>query len=73
MELSTILVKITGAVLFLWTLYSIYKHIREKQRINRAAKPDEVQSISEQILNNILLYLWLVFMIIFSIGMIVNN
>jgi hypothetical protein len=29
--------------------------------------------VSEQILNNILLYLWLAFMLVFSTGMIVNN
>ena len=73
MEISTVLIKITGAVLLLWTLYSIYRHVREKQTAMKNAKPGEVQSISEQILNNILLYLWLAFMVAFSIGMIVNN
>jgi threonine/homoserine/homoserine lactone efflux protein len=73
MELSTILIKITGVVLLIWTIYSIYRHVREKQAAAKAAKPGEVQSVSEQILNNILLYLWLAFMVVFSIGMIVNN
>lgn len=73
MELSTILVKITGVILLVWTLYSVYRHVREKQQGAKLVKPGEAQSISEQILNNILLYLWLAFMIIFSIGMIVNN
>ena len=73
MDLPTILIKITGIVLFLWTCYSIYRHVREKQAAAKAVKPGEVQSISEQILNNILLYLWLAFMIVFSIGMVVNN
>ncbi len=73
MELSTILIKITGVILLIWTLYSIYRHVREKQEANKAAKPGEVQSISEQILNNILLYLWLAFMVVFSVGMMVNN
>ena len=73
MELSTILIKLTGVVLFIWTIYSIYRHVREKQAAAKNAKPGEVQSISEQILNNILLYLWLAFMVVFSIGMIVNN
>jgi hypothetical protein len=73
MELSTILIKITGIILFIWTTYSIYRHVREKQKLNKASKTGEVQSISEQILNNILLYLWLAFMVVFSIGMVLNN
>jgi threonine/homoserine/homoserine lactone efflux protein len=73
MELSTILIKIAGVILFLWTAYSIYRHVREKQQLNKTLKAGEVQSISEQILNNILLYLWLAFMVVFSIGMFVNN
>jgi hypothetical protein len=73
MELSTLLIKITGVVLLIWTLYSIYRHVREKQKAMKSASGGEVQSVSEQILNNILLYLWLAFMVVFSIGMIVNN
>lgn len=73
MALSTILIKLTGFVLFLWTLYSIYRHIRDRRAALKARNKDEVQSVSEQILNNILLYLWLAFMVVFSIGMIVNN
>ena len=73
MELSTILIKITGVVLLIWTIYSIYRHVREKQTAAKSARPGEAQSISEQILNNILLYLWLAFMVVFSVGMIVNN
>jgi len=73
MEISIILAKITGVLLLIWTLYSIYRHVREKQKALKSASSDEVQSVSEQILNNILLYLWLAFMIVFSTGMIVNN
>jgi hypothetical protein len=72
MELPIILIKITGAILLLWTARSIYKHIKDKIAA-RAIKNDEVQSLSEQVLNNILLYLWLAFMLTFSIGMILNN
>lgn len=72
MDLSTILVKITGSIFLVWTLFSIYKHFRER-RVVQQNKKGEVQSVSEQILNNLLLYLWLAFMLIFSIGMIVNN
>lgn len=70
MNLSTVLVKLTGIVLLGWTIWSIIKHIRQK-RIENKQQP--AQSITEQILNNILLYLWLAFMLAFSIGMIVNN
>ena len=73
MELSTLLIKITGAVLLIWTGFSIYKHVRDKRHATKNAKKDEVQSVSEQFLNNILLYLWLAFMLVFSTGMIVNN
>jgi glycerol uptake facilitator-like aquaporin len=71
MDLPAILAKITGAVFLIWTLFSIYKHVRLQQKENSTRQ--EVQSVSEQILNNILLYLWLAFMLIFSTGMIVNN
>jgi threonine/homoserine/homoserine lactone efflux protein len=73
MDLSTILIKLTGAVLLIWTLYSIYRHVREKRAEMKKQSKEEVQSITEQILNNILLYLWLAFMVVFSVGMIVNN
>lgn len=74
MDLPAVLIKITGLVLLGWTCYSIYRHVRDKRAaMKAAAKTDEVQSVSEQILNNILLYLWLTFMLVFSIGMIVNN
>ncbi|MBD3393669.1 MAG: hypothetical protein GF418_16195 [Chitinivibrionales bacterium] len=70
MDLPTILVKIAGAILLGWTIFSIAKHIRQK----RAARGQhESQSVVEQILNNILLYLWLAFMLAFSSGMILNN
>ena len=72
MDLSTILVKITGSVFLIWTIFSIYKHFRER-KISQQNKKEDTQSVSEQILNNILLYLWLAFMLAFSIGMIVNN
>jgi len=72
MDLSTILVKITGGVFLVWTLFSIYKHFRGKKAEPQKNKDDK-QSVSEQILNNILLYLWLAFMIAFSVGMIANN
>jgi uncharacterized membrane-anchored protein len=74
METSVILAKITGLVLLAWTVRSIVKHVREKRAARQENKEkEEVQSISEQILNNILLYLWLAFMLVFSTGMIVNN
>ncbi len=73
MDISTILIKITGVILFVWTAYSIFRHVKERRKEVKSAKAGETQSISEQILNNILLYLWLAFMIVFSIGMVVNN
>ncbi len=37
------------------------------------AKDETHPSFSEQLLNNLLLYLWLAFMLAFSAGMILNN
>jgi hypothetical protein len=68
MEASTILVKITGLVFLGWTIRSMFKHFKERKLSGQLE-----QSFIEQILNNILLYLWLLFMTVFSIGMIVNN
>ncbi len=72
MDTAAILAKIVGLALLGWTVRSIVKHVKEKQAQRQAAK-DEVQSITEQILNNALLYLWLAFMLVFSLGMIFNN
>jgi hypothetical protein len=68
MEASIILVKIIGIILLGWTIRSILKHLKERKLSGHME-----QSFTEQILNNILLYLWLLFMTVFSIGMIVNN
>jgi hypothetical protein len=76
MDLAAIIAKITGAVLLLVTLRSIYRHFARKQgaaRARGAAQTEAKSSVSEMILNNLLLYLWLVFMVVFSTGMIVNN
>jgi hypothetical protein len=74
MELPTILAKITGVILLIWTLFSIYKHFfLIKKGQPKTDKKNEGQSVSEQFLNTSLLYLWLAFMTVFSIGMIVNN
>ncbi len=75
MDLSIILARIAGVGLFLWTARSIYKHVKEKkaERNKKAAEKAEQQSVTELVLNNILLYLWLAFMTVFSIGMVVNN
>jgi threonine/homoserine/homoserine lactone efflux protein len=68
MPLSIILAKIAGVVLLAWTGRSIWKHIRERKQ-NRNTE----QSISESLLNNLLLYLWLAFMTAFSLGLFFNN
>ena len=73
MDLPAILIKITGFILLAWTLFSIYKHVQDKKRIAKETRKEQHQSVSEQILNNILLYLWLAFCLVFSVGMMVNN
>lgn len=72
MDIPTILIKITGLVLLIWTIRSIVIHIKEKKKAVQDGKKEE-QSVTEQVLNNVLLYLWLVFMLAFSTGMIANN
>jgi hypothetical protein len=68
MTLSTILVKVVGLVLFAGTVRSVIRHLKE-----RKLKKQNEQAVSEQLLNNFLLYLWLAFMTVFSLGMIFNN
>lgn len=72
MDLATVLVKIAGVVFLGWTIFSIVKHVKTV-KAQRAEAGAPKQSVSETILNNIILYLWLAFMTVFSIGMIVNN
>lgn len=74
MDYPTIIVKITGAALLVWTLRSIYKHFMDhKAKTDALPKDEKKPSLTEQLLNNLLLYLWLAFMVIFSSGMIFNN
>ena len=84
MDLAAILAKLTGAALLIWTLRSIYRHffVQAKNRMAvsttggqnaSVAVADKKQSLTEAFLNNLLLYLWLAFMLAFSIGMIFNN
>ena len=82
MDYPTIIIKIIGAILLIWTLRSIYKHFVDRKIKAAAAqesasiathKEEANPSLSEQLLNNLLLYLWLAFMLIFSSGMILNN
>lgn len=68
MPLSIILAKIAGVVLLAWTVRSIWKHMQERKQ----SKNTE-QSVSESLLNNLLLYLWLAFMTVFSLGLFFNN
>ncbi len=57
-----------GLLLLVWTIRSIVKHLKERKTSGQSE-----QSITEQLLNNVLLYLWLAFMTVFSVGMMVNN
>ena len=57
-----------GLLLLVWTVRSIAKHLKERKTSGQSE-----QSITEQLLNNVLLYLWLTFMTVFSVGMMVNN
>jgi uncharacterized membrane protein len=72
MDAQALIAKAVGLVLLILTIRSIYKHFKEQHRA-RAQSQKEAQSVSEMVLNNMLLYAWLAFMLVFSGGMILNN
>ncbi len=72
MDTASILAKLIGLALLLWTVYSIVKHVRAKVKTHHDTSQPH-QSMIEQVLNNLLLYVWLLFMLVFSSGMIINN
>jgi hypothetical protein len=65
-------VQVVGAGLLVLTLSSIARH-RVERKAAQARGVEDTQSVSERLLNNLLLYAWLAFMLAFSTGMIVNN
>jgi len=71
MDLPAILIKITGCLLFAFTMRSIYKHVKDKKSKKGQQKPQH--SKTEYILNTFLLYAWFTFMTVFSAGMVLNN
>jgi hypothetical protein len=70
MDIPVILIKITGVTIFLFTVRGIYLHIKKESKEAKAAR---TQSNGEKFLNGIIFYLWLIFIIAFSLGMIFNN
>ncbi|MDR0304863.1 MAG: hypothetical protein LBH98_08900 [Chitinispirillales bacterium] len=70
MDFSVILIKLTGVVIFLFTIRSIVLHVKKE---SKEAKAAQTQSKGERFLNGIILYLWLFFITAFSLGMIFNN
>jgi|WetSurMetagenome_2_1015567.scaffolds.fasta_scaffold237736_3 hypothetical protein len=89
MDALAIIAKIIGAALLIWTAYSIFKHFflhRQKSvSISKNAdkgtvlqggttvEDEKKYSLTEHLLNNLLLYLWFAFLVTFSLGMILNN
>jgi hypothetical protein len=70
MDIPAILIKITGAVIFLFTIRNVILHIK---RESKEAKAAQTQSGIERFLNGVLFYLFLLFIVAFSLGMIFNN
>jgi hypothetical protein len=70
MDIPAVLIKITGIVIFLFTLRGIVLHIKKE---SKEAKAAQTQSKGEKFLNGIIFYLWLIFITAFSLGMIFNN
>ena len=89
MDLPAIIAKITGTALLIWTAFSIFKHFSRHRsmsvqnsgtavkgtalRGNAAVTDEKKYSLTEHLLNNLLLYLWFAFLVTFSLGMILNN
>ncbi len=72
MDWPVILAKISGIVLLVFTGRSIYRHILDRRRAAAAGQKDK-QSMSERVLNGVLLYAWYAFMLAFSLGLFFNN
>lgn len=70
MDISALLIQITGVIFFGYTAYSIYKLYKNYEKHKQETAKE---SKGEKILNSTLLYLWLTFSIMFSLGMIFNN
>jgi hypothetical protein len=83
MDTLAFIAKICGIVLLAITAHSIFKHfthrsIRSLLWPNSAsaftpAAAGKRHSVIEHFLNRLLLYLWFIFLLAFSIGLIVNN
>jgi hypothetical protein len=81
MDALAIIAKITGALLLVWTGRSIYKHFSQHRRNKNSAAPQgnapavdaKKHSVTEHFLNYLLLYLWFIFLLAFSLGLIFNN
>jgi hypothetical protein len=86
MDAPAVIAKICGIVLLAWTAHSIFKHFTQRSiktllcpdsaRATATAAPaaaGKKHSVIEHFLNRLLLYLWFIFLLVFSIGLIVNN
>jgi hypothetical protein len=89
MDAFAIIAKICGVVLLGWTAHSIFKHFTHRSIITilcpgnprygtvpsvKAIPGEEKKhSMTERFLNGLLLYLWFIFLVAFSIGLITNN
>ena len=70
MAIPPILVQIVGVILLALSIRSIVKHYNKE---SKEAKEAPNQSNVERILNTAILYVWFVFTLLFTIGMIINN
>lgn len=85
MDFLAVTAKIAGALLFVWTSHSIFRHFARTDiktlffrgtatvQKHQPSPPVKSSSIVEHFLNHLLLYLWFVFLLSFSLGMIFNN
>jgi succinate dehydrogenase hydrophobic anchor subunit len=69
-DISVILIRITGVIILLFTIRNVVLHIKKESKEAKAAL---TQSSGERFLNGVLFYLFLAFITAFSLGMIFNN
>ena len=70
MAIPPIFIQLLGIILFGFSVRSIVKHFKKE---SKEAKEAPNQSKFERRLNAAILYVWFVFIILFTLGMVVNN
>lgn len=70
MGIPPIIIQLIGIVLFALSVRSIITHFKKE---SKEAKEAPNQSVAERALNTAILYVWFVFILLFTGGMVLNN